>query len=537
MLAPPRTPSASDAPPARPPHRPGWCRRHKFATFIVALLAAMLALRLTWGWYCAKELAAAWDEVRLRGDPTTRADLSIKAIPDRENAWIVYAQAAAAIKRGVESPRESTLEYSQYPPFGPKWHALAERSEKGNAAVFPIVRRARKLDRSQIPRDKPNQRIEYSAGWNQTRKLANTVADGAQYFHVLGNDAESIERLLDVFHLARSVRQDPAVIPQLIGIGIDALSLHAAQQIIPTLNLESSDGAIPASEAQARALISVLLDERESYECFSRALRRERVIMLNMLNDLARETWAIRPLADRTGVRWMHDFDILIAADAQRNAAAARNTVAQIPTVASSNVFLPGLFGGARPPKEIPRYSRWFERFQPGSLSYSLGQFHRVSAERRATAIIVAARLYRHKHGRWPDDAAALVPTYLDKLPADPFRANGGPIGYVLQKGTLPDGRDRPLVFIEAGEPGGKLDVIYPEPTYGWQGNDPSRKPGEPRREFRQYRDVSLWTPTTRRTVEYDGSVQETIDDDPDESDAPGDDSKQDDAADGPADQ
>lgn len=173
-------PQASSAPDARPARRPGWFRRHKFATFVVALLAAMLALRLAWGWYCAKELAAAWDEVRRRGEPTTPEDLAVEPLPDRENAWLVYAQAAAAIKPGIDSPRNSALEYSTYPPFGPKWHALAAASEQGNAAAFPIARRARGLPRSWFPGGLPHADAQIPQ-LNDARRLAGTLSDGALY--------------------------------------------------------------------------------------------------------------------------------------------------------------------------------------------------------------------------------------------------------------------------------------------------------------------------------------------------------------------
>jgi hypothetical protein len=93
----------------------------------------------------------------------------------------------------------------------------------------------------------------------------------------------------------------------------------------------------------------------------------------------------------------------------------------------------------------------------------------------------------------------------------------------VLKKGALPDGGDRPLVYFESGDPG--ADVIDVEPMYGWQTDRWNRKPGTPRREIRQYRDVSYWQPKTRRFDVQQASTQ-AVNDDPDEPDAPGDDAK-----------
>jgi hypothetical protein len=242
--------------------------------------------------------------------------------------------------------------------------------------------------------------------------------------------------------------------------------------------------------------------------------------MLDMLNATADGTWAIRPLADRTALRWVRGFDALVEA-------------------AGSPGAHPGRRVGRAPVRQNPltAYAQWFETDGPEDLARSIEQFHRASAERRATAFIVAARLYRHDHGRWPEHATDLVPTYLDALPADPFREDGGPLGYVLQKGALPDGGDRPLVYFDSGEEG--ADVIDTEPMYGWQ-VEWNRKPGTPRREIRQYRDISYWLPPKRRfdtrnppPTASPGASTQPVNTDADDPDAPGD-ADAEDASNGP---
>jgi hypothetical protein len=134
------------------------------------------------------------------------------------------------------------------------------------------------------------------------------------------------------------------------------------------------------------------------------------------------------------------------------------------------------------------------------------------------------------------------VPKYINAIPPDPYRKDRGPLGYVVLRGALPDGGDRPLVYFEAGEP--DEGVIDTEPMISWQ-QDPR---GSNRRQIRQYRDMSLWVPKVRRFDQhqkesqeyqkavggYGASAAETVDGDPNEPDTPGDDSEKDDAADGP---
>jgi hypothetical protein len=83
-------------------------------------------------------------------------------------------------------------------------------------------------------------------------------------------------------------------------------------------------------------------------------------------------------------------------------------------------------------------------------------------------------------------------------------------------RGALPDGGDRPLVYFDVvGPPGPAVPVdpvIDTEPMFGWQGNQSTR----------QYRDLNLWLPTTRRFDEEQKKLAaEAVDDDPGQPDAP----------------
>jgi hypothetical protein len=539
-------PAAHDVNPSPAPRRRRpWVRRHTFASFFLALLCFVLLLRLWWGWYTARQVAAEWDKVRALGHPTTPEEVMGPLLPERENAWPVYAQAIAALKPRVDSPRASVLEYPGYPPYGAEWEKLAAASERLNAAAMSTARRARPLARAQFPPQRRTGGLPSATSLGEPRRLANMIADGAEYAHLRGDDAQAVERLLDGLHLARSVRQDVSLVSQLSAFGLDALALGATQKIVPTLRLDASSGGTPATPEQARALIRAVLDEGDAVQWFRQALRAKRVFMLDMHGRLARGTWAIRPVADRTAVRWLRDLQVIVEAGDQPTAPGAHALYSRL-RIEEQPDFLGPLFGGSRPEPKVPRYSRWFELYGPAGLGRAIHTYHQASAERRATALIVAARLYRHDHGRWPDDAAALVPTYLDAIPADPFRADGGPLGYVVQRGTLPDGGDRPLVYIDAGPV--EENVIDNEPMYGWQ-MDWRRKPGEPRREFRQYRDVSYWVPKVRRFDEeqkradelgytpFSGLTEEAVDDEPDEPDAPRDDGQAGDKPDRQADE
>src|SRR5207248_6726012 len=140
------------------------------------------------------------------------------------------------------------------------WMKRANASELAHGKVFALARQARQLSGVQIHDRLPVPWTPGKVGFlSNTRRLANTLSDGAFYAHVTGDDAEAVERIFDVLHIARSLRHDPILVTQLVAIGIDALAYDTIQTIAPGLNLTA--GAHPATRRQIEQLIGQLLDE------------------------------------------------------------------------------------------------------------------------------------------------------------------------------------------------------------------------------------------------------------------------------------
>jgi hypothetical protein len=478
-----------------------FARRHPLVALTVALLFAAVALRLYLGWSSSRQLASMRDELRRAGDPATLADIVIDEVPDGQNAALLLTQAAGSVKSGArfDCPRNSALSYPSYPPYGPAWENLASASEAANAKLFPLARAARQLERAQLRRGPINIGSFMIGGFGSLRGLANMLADGAEYKHLQGEDAEALARLRDGYRLGRALEGDRTIISQLVGWGVDALMMEATQKLAPTMAIRSASESNPraASADEVRALITELLDEREGREALARCLAWERAFLLDVFDRISDQTWVIRPLADRSAAESIAISNTAIeAGKAHTHRDAQRIFAASMAGTASNAVHVEP---SART-MAVPRYSRWFAIAvgAPNTYDRSVEQYFRWTAERRVTASILAARLYRIETGHWPDRLADLVPAYLPSVPADPFPDGGQPIGYVLQRGVLPDGGDRPLFYFEAGEDKAAKDdtVMDTEPMFGWQ---PDRRAGRGAKPPRQYRDVALWLPTTRR--------------------------------------
>jgi hypothetical protein len=199
----------------------------------------------------------------------------------------------------------------------------------------------------------------------------------------------------------------------------------------------------------------------------------------------------------------------VIEAGAARDWPAASAVLDRAPREpARGNPLLTALLSGRRPAPTVPRYSR-FVVSDDWDLSRSFLSHFRAIANRRMTAVSLAAQLYRADHRRWPAGLEELVPAYLPAVPADPFRGDGGPLGYVIKTLPPPAVGERPLVYAEEGP-----DVpaaVRAAPMYGYQ--DVRDVSGRPINSARQYRDLTRFEPPPS---------PEAVDGDPQKPDAPG---------------
>jgi hypothetical protein len=489
---------ARGAAPIVVPHPLSW--RNRGAQMIVALLLAVLALRLIWGWHLDRLARAQAQDLRRRGQPVEFGDLLTPPIPDDRNAWKIQLRAAAALAPGVASPLNSNMEYAQYPPFGPKWTRRAEASERANAAAFALAREARRFSavrfRTTVP---PSWVTSNVPDFGPTRQLACTLADGALLSQTRGDDAEAVERTLDLLHLARSVNHDDFLVSQLVAVGINGLAYVTIEALAPGLRIEPappttapSPPVHPATRRQVRQLIAQLLDDSDDWAGFRRCLYTESMPLIDTSRVLTAHAWLVRPIADINAVRTRREMQPIY-----RAAEATNKPDADAILAASRN--------GGRSQDALdaptPSYSRSFDNWYilAPSIYRTFETHFRAIAERRIAAISLACQLYRNDHGRWPARLEDLAPDYLPSLPTDPFRNDGHTFGYTTRAAPR-TGAPRPLVFFDPEPAAADNDHIPDEPMYGW-----TPKLG------RQYSDLSRFEPLTP-TVEHD----------PDESGAPG---------------
>jgi hypothetical protein len=82
-------------------------------------------------------------------------------------------------------------------------------------------------------------------------------------------------------------------------------------------------------------------------------------------------------------------------------------------------------------------------------------------------------------------------------LPIDPWGDGKQTFGYVLIKGGLPDGSDRPLAYDRCNSADGMFFRVD-QPEYGFYNGDGSNLPPAQQKHGGQFWDVASWVPAAK---------------------------------------
>ena len=183
------------------PHRR---RRPLLLTTPVVLLAMAW---LAWAAAARHRLAAARATLTAAGEPVDVTGLLGPPVPPDRNAADLYLPAARALVPNVYGPSSSNLLFPSVPPlFPPAWMAMAGPAAAANAPAFALVRQARArpdADWHVVPGKPLLQTL--LPHLNDSRELANELADAALVSHLRGDDAEAVERVRDLLAMADAV--------------------------------------------------------------------------------------------------------------------------------------------------------------------------------------------------------------------------------------------------------------------------------------------------------------------------------------------
>ena len=447
--------------PPKPRRRRRWLRRLLTLAIILALPAAAW---LGWYSYAAWSLATEVQSLRDAGEPMDLDDFDRPAIPDEQNAAVLYRQAANDIRRIMDAEKTADDAEGDWRRAYPTPYALREPAD-ALAALEPyrpalvLLREARLRPEMNWGYPLAQFMDDESDFWKDgalinIRRCGDVLSLAAGSEHTSGNDAESLERCSDILAAADAIN----TIPLMIGELVAASSRNQARMVLEVLAPELQIGEEPgeASREQVRELIRRLLDDTPRSEAFAMAAKGERAFVWHhwTSNTIPREeewSWArtmrSMEIDDDAGElhRWLvldvyHPaMSILMKPEGVLR---TRNWVGGLSVVAN-NASSPDCGSLLAKVSQVLDRPAWLDALYaetyweaiPDMFERWVTIHYESEATLRMAAIALALRMYEIDNGQRPETLAILVPQYIDALPPDPFDFAGGTFRYLPDAG------------------------------------------------------------------------------------------------------
>ena len=392
-------------------------RRRKVLIIIFIILALLIGTPMLvwsiWCWSAQRKLDAVLDELRQRGEPLTFAEMAPPEIPDDQNAAILYEEAFAKFRALSEETRKRYMQLpcGDEPLQGDQFQEIREVLQ----SCRDVLKSAREAARKPAVR-MPVEYQEYENFIPLRFAPYLRTPEGLLSFSARLNLAENkpdpaLADCETMLQLPQAFDNIPMIVAVLCRVRVEQRALRLVRSVLDQ------------SEPSAAALqqIYLQLSEEPDRQHLVQAMRGERCEWWPVLRDMIEEPFTIdmdwdwkdrlscfaqRPLLIRTAVRFLSDMDKIIELTGKPSYAVADEWKALTTiTLTEGGISLSdGIISMILPKWET-----------------SLRLFDSGIATRESARLAIALRLYRIKHGEYPEPLGALVPDFLEKLPTDPF--------------------------------------------------------------------------------------------------------------------
>ncbi len=416
------------------PIRFWWLKR--IVVGFILFEAIALGLRSVAVAVAQKRLSREIDAIHARGDPILPQDFADRPVAENQNAAPDLALAGKSFKlpKGQEVAWDSLLKSTPYTAGDLQ---LIEEVFSQNREVFAAVRRARQKPAA-------NWGLEFRSPTftillpmlNDCKELANDLEVFSRRAIQRGEDAEAVEYWRDMLVISRALDAQPFIVSQLVAYSVNNIASNTVYELAPKLQIKNGDGK-SASEAQLRALIGELLEERDKERSGWRwAFLGERMFQVDLMLCLAggqplpkgvfgaqnpepAMTWWIRPMLFDDARELLKQSTTYIEA-------------ALAPDATSANAKL------TRPKTRNSSPRHWWDMtlFNPNMSRLVLRKYQGILLRRQAAAAL-AARMFEIKYGRRPANVRELVPEFLESAPLDPV-VGGGAVIFIGSPATQP---------------------------------------------------------------------------------------------------
>jgi hypothetical protein len=439
------TPATTPNTPA-PKHRPSWLKR--LTLVFVLLLLVVIVSHAIWGWRAKAAFERRLSELRNAGEkidasafaaapaaPEQDAVRDLMAagrlIDPKDSQWLSLTRIERALPlNDVEMNAIETVVRSRQPAL-----ALIESAARKPGADWGIDPKVPYL-------------LLKTSGLTECRALANLLSLSALAAHQRAEESVAFRRLHEMLFLSRAVDRQATIVSHLVAVGISALAARAAEQIAVDLHL----GAAGQSSTDLQTLIADFLDDRDLQEGLAAALRRERLMMSQMVVSIANGQMAIDRISGNKPLTFSQRLSLYamkpILYDDGRFAI---DHLSGVVHATEKCIDFPS-FRATAPPLPEREMDQHHLRHLLSSLllppQTRLARNHYCGiADRRLAAVALAIGAYAARHdGKRPTSQNELLGVDLLAMPADPFAAAGVKLRYKPSE-------DRPIVY-SVGEDG-----------------------------------------------------------------------------------
>lgn len=348
------------------------------------------------------------------GAPLTLAEIAPPAVPDEENAALLYQKAFTLMQEGNKEERKAFKAVFKGSRINwPEADTLLIRSLlKKNEGALDLVRQATLRDKCRFP-------LEYEKGYgmlvphlSKMRQPARLLAAKALLQNEEGKIEEALKTCQIGFRLGKSLLTEPILISQLVRIAINAITSQALEVI-----LNQNEAQPTTYEALIREL-----DDLEGHTAFARSLETERAGGLWAFSQIRKKPSMVRALLPQDAQARLYGSyplrPILLKMDEvyylrmmERMIAPSRLPYYQ--AIAEVKDFDKEL-------ENVPRYCLLTRMILPALGRASIVQA-RSEARIRAGKLALALKIYKAKKGVYPQSLKSLTPAILPQLPKDPF--------------------------------------------------------------------------------------------------------------------
>ena len=250
--------------------------------FLILLALSMGAVNLRF----AQLANRAVESLRMEGFPVNAIELDkwYEVVPENDNAALRVIAAGSWMSRpegwDAAFPRISLVNFRK--ELSAEQRSLLEQFLASNQEALGEVRAAASMERSRYP-------INLKEGYNallpdlsQVKRLAQDQGELARYYADEGRPADAVQCLREIHGLARTLKDEPVLISQLVRIACHAIGHRVLERVLNSCQL---------SEPQLEELEMLLLRaEKENVTGVKRGLHGE----LAMGLDLFRRSFRVQ---------------------------------------------------------------------------------------------------------------------------------------------------------------------------------------------------------------------------------------------------